>query len=47
MRYPTGRVTFLFTDMEGSTNLAQAYPDTWEGLREHHNDILRNAIAGT
>lgn len=46
MRYPTGRVTFLFTDMEGSTSLAQTYPNTRERLREHHNDIFRHAIAG-
>ena len=25
---PTGTVTFLFTDIEGSTKLAQQYPDT-------------------
>ena len=25
--YPTGTVTFLFTDIEGSTKLAQKYPD--------------------
>ena len=24
---PTGSVTFLFTDIEGSTKLAQQYPD--------------------
>lgn len=41
---PTGTVTFLFTDIEGSTRLAQEYPDTWEVLRNHHNTILRNAI---
>jgi class 3 adenylate cyclase len=42
--HPTGTVTFFFTDIEGSTILAQDYPDTWESLREHHNNILRNAI---
>ena len=41
---PTGTVTFLFTDIEGSTKLAQGYPDTWETLRKHHDIILRNAI---
>ena len=41
---PTGTVTFLFTDMEGSTKLAQEYPLIWESLRKHHDAILRNAI---
>jgi len=27
---PSGTVTFLFTDIEGSTKLAQAYPDFLE-----------------
>ncbi|HSL47111.1 MAG TPA: adenylate/guanylate cyclase domain-containing protein [Anaerolineales bacterium] len=41
---PTGTVTFLFTDIEGSTRLAQEYPESWESLRRHHDTILRNAI---
>jgi predicted ATPase/class 3 adenylate cyclase len=44
--YPSGTVTFLFTDIEGSTKLAQAYPDLWEMLRERHHAILRSAIYG-
>ena len=31
--FPTGTVTFLYTDIEGSTKLAQEYPDKWESLR--------------
>jgi predicted ATPase/class 3 adenylate cyclase len=42
--HPTGTVTFLFTDIEGSTKLARAYPDTWETARARHHDILREAI---
>ena len=42
---PTGTVTFLFTDIEGSTKLAQEYPDQWEPLRQRHNSILQAAIA--
>jgi predicted ATPase/class 3 adenylate cyclase len=42
--FPTGTVSFLFTDIEGSTKLAQEYPETWESLREEHNTILRSAI---
>lgn len=41
---PTGTVTFLFTDIEGSTSLAQECPDRWESLRERHDSILRKAI---
>jgi class 3 adenylate cyclase len=42
--YPTGTVTFLFTDIEGSTKLAQEYPDHWEAMRERHDAILKSAI---
>jgi predicted ATPase/class 3 adenylate cyclase len=41
---PTGTVTFLFTDIEGSTKLAREYPETWESARAKHHDILREAI---
>jgi predicted ATPase/class 3 adenylate cyclase/tetratricopeptide (TPR) repeat protein len=41
---PTGTVTFLFTDIEGSTRLAQKHPEIWEKLRERHHAILQSAI---
>ncbi len=41
---PSGTVTFLFTDIEGSTKIAQKYPDQWEALRERHHAILHSAI---
>jgi predicted ATPase/class 3 adenylate cyclase len=41
---PSGTVTFLFTDIEGSTKLARAYQEKWETLRARHHDILRRAI---
>jgi predicted ATPase/class 3 adenylate cyclase len=41
---PSGTVAFLFTDIEGSTKLAQEYPDQWEALRARHNAILRSAM---
>jgi predicted ATPase/class 3 adenylate cyclase len=44
MTLPTGTVTFLFTDIEGSTKLAQHYPDQWESLREQHHAILHSAM---
>jgi class 3 adenylate cyclase len=40
MTLPTGTVTFLFTDIEGSTKLAQEHTNTWEFLKKRHNDIL-------
>jgi len=41
---PTGTVTFLFTDIEGSTTLAQRHSEKWESLRERHHAILKSAI---
>src|SRR5438552_336327 len=41
---PSGTVTFLFTDIEGSTKLAQQYPNALPALLARHNAILREAI---
>src|SRR5215510_1190701 len=41
---PNGTVTFLFTDIQGSTKLAQEHPDHWESMRARHDAILRSAI---
>src|SRR5439155_19923287 len=41
---PSGTVTFLFTDIEGSTSLAQKYPEALPALLARHNSILRDAI---
>jgi len=41
---PSGTVTFLFTDIEGSTKLAQQYPDGMPALLARHNEILNQAI---
>src|SRR5512134_188547 len=43
-KLPSGTVTFLFTDIEGSTKLAQEHPDRWESLRERHHAILQSAM---
>jgi predicted ATPase/class 3 adenylate cyclase len=40
---PSGTVTFLFTDIQGSTKLAQEHRDTWEALRARHHAILHSA----
>lgn len=42
--HPSGIVTFLFTDIEGSTKLAQEYPESMPALLARHNEILKQAI---
>ncbi len=44
MDKPTGQVTFLFTDIEGSTKLSQKFPDTLPSALEVHDEILHEAI---
>jgi class 3 adenylate cyclase len=44
---PGGTVTFLFSDIEGSTRLLQALGERWEGALARHNEILRQAFAET
>src|SRR5947207_5705788 len=41
---PTGTVTFLFTDIEGSTRLARRNADAWETARTRQHAILQAAI---
>jgi predicted ATPase/class 3 adenylate cyclase len=41
---PTGTVTFLFTDIEGSTRLLQRVGDAYRGLLATHDRMLRDAI---
>jgi predicted ATPase/class 3 adenylate cyclase len=41
---PSGTITFLFTDIEGSTKLAQENPDAWDSVQERHHDILQAAM---
>lgn len=42
---PTGTVTFLFSDIEGSTRLVQRFGGDWPGLLEQHRTALRSAFA--
>ena len=42
---PTGTVTFLFTDIEGSTRLLDALADRYGDALEAHDLILREAFA--
>jgi predicted ATPase/class 3 adenylate cyclase len=41
---PTGTVTFLFTDIEGSTRLWQQHPQAMSAAHARHDQILRGAI---
>ena len=41
---PSGTVTFLFTDIEGSTTLAQQYPDALPGLLARYHEILNRRL---
>src|SRR5262245_22768947 len=43
---PTGTVTFLFTDIEGSTRLLQELGDGYGPLQDRQASILRAAIDG-
>jgi len=42
---PSGTVTFLFTDVEGSTRLLQAHGDAYADLLAEHRRVLREAFA--
>ena len=43
---PTGTVTFLFTDIEGSTKLIQRLGDEARAVFSRHDAIMREAIEG-
>ena len=42
---PSGTVTFLFTDLEGSTRLWEEQPDAMRAALARHDAILREAIS--
>ena len=41
---PSGTVSFLFTDIEGSTKLAQQDPEAMPSLLARHHQILNKSI---
>jgi predicted ATPase/class 3 adenylate cyclase len=42
--FPTGTVTFLFTDIEGSTRLWEGYPAPMQAALARHDVLLRETI---
>ena len=45
-RLPTGTVTFLFTDIEGSTRLVQDPHVDHVSVLEDHDRLMRDSITG-
>jgi predicted ATPase/class 3 adenylate cyclase/tetratricopeptide (TPR) repeat protein len=43
---PTGTVTFLFSDLEGSTRMWEEHPEAMKGALARHDQILRDAVEG-
>src|SRR5215831_9963204 len=44
MTLPSGTVTFLFTDIEGSTRLWEEHPEAMRSVLARHDTLLRQAI---
>ena len=44
---PTGTVTFLFTDIEGSTRLWEQHPEAMRPALARHDGLLRQSIEGS
>lgn len=42
--HPTSTVTFLFTDVEGSTKLWEQHPEAMKAALAKHDAILKEAI---
>ncbi len=41
---PSGEVTFLFTDIVGSTKVAQKFPGVYQTALRKHDSILKKTI---
>src|SRR5687768_13053882 len=46
MTLPAGTVSFLFTDIEGSTRLLHALGERYDAVLDAHRTILRAAVDG-
>jgi class 3 adenylate cyclase len=43
---PSGTVTFLFTDLEGSTRLWEEHPEAMRAALAEHDELIREAVVG-
>ena len=43
---PSGTVTFLFTDLEGSTRLWEEHPDAMRDALARHDEFIREPVVG-
>ncbi|HEY6898361.1 MAG TPA: tetratricopeptide repeat protein [Rhodocyclaceae bacterium] len=43
---PAGTVTFLFTDIEGSTRHLESHPEAYQAALAQHHELLREIIEG-
>lgn len=43
---PSGTVTFMLTDLEGSTRMWEQDPTTMKAAMVRHDEILEKTIAG-
>ena len=46
-KQPTGTVTFLFTDIEGSTKLWEHHPEAMQKALARHDELLRQSSQRT
>jgi class 3 adenylate cyclase len=44
VEFPTGTVTFLFTDLVASSRLWEEHPEAMKGALARHDGILRDAV---
>src|SRR5580658_4707433 len=44
LNLPTGTVTFLFTDIEGSTKLWETHPEAMRAALPRHDELIRASI---
>jgi predicted ATPase/class 3 adenylate cyclase/Tfp pilus assembly protein PilF len=42
---PSGTITFLFSDVEGSTKLWESYPDRMKGIMVRHDELIESIVA--
>jgi predicted ATPase/class 3 adenylate cyclase len=45
LNYPTGTITFLMTDIEGSTSLWDQHPEVMRAAMSRHDELIERAVA--